>query len=202
MSGAAHWESVWRSRAPDAVSWHQPVPAPSLAALAGCVPDAPLIDIGGGASTLVAALLDRGWTDLTVLDISAAAGTAALAGLGSRAGRVAWITVDVTRWTPPRRWRVWHDRAVFHFLTDADARAGYLAALTAGTAPGARVVIAAFAPDGPPRCSGLPVRRRDAAGLAADLGPGFIPDRHWREVHTTPGGTAQPFTWAVFTRAA
>lgn len=197
-----HWNQVYRSKAPDRVSWYQPGPAPSLRVLDSyCVPpSAALIDVGGGASSLVDRLVERGWTDLTVLDIAAAALAHAQARLGPLAAQVSWLVADITAWQPGRAYDVWHDRAVFHFLTGADQRAAYRRALAAGVAAGGLVIMATFAPDGPEQCSGLPVRRYDAPGLARELGPGFRLEESWREQHATPAGSRQAFNWCVFRR--
>lgn len=197
-----HWNEVYRTKAPDSVSWYQPTPEPSLRALDELeVPStASLIDIGGGASSLVDRLIERGWSDLTVLDIAAPALEVAKGRLGAAADRVRWQITDVTAWRPDRGYDVWHDRAVLHFLTEPDQRAAYLSALETGTATGALVIVATFAPDGPERCSGLPVRRYDAAALTAELGPGVVLQRDWREEHRTPGGGRQAFQWCVFRR--
>jgi trans-aconitate methyltransferase len=199
-----HWERVHRTQAPEAMSWHQPRPEPSLRALdlLGAGPGDSLIDVGGGAAMLVDALLDRGWGDLAVLDIARSALDAARARLGARAERVRWIAADITRWQPDRVWTVWHDRAAFHFLTEAGDRAAYRRALDAATRPGAGAILAAFAPDGLERCSGLPVRGWDAEGLAAELGPAWTPVAAWREDHRTPAGAVQAFQWAAFRRRA
>lgn len=202
MGGRDHWQKVYETKSPDSVSWHQVLPGPSLAALdrIGAGQDSSLIDIGGGASTLVDALLDRGWRDLTVLDIAGSALDAAKARLADRASQVDWVAADVTQWRSDRTFDVWHDRAAFHFLTEDDQRASYRRALDAATAPGSHVILAAFAIDGPEKCSGLPVRRYDARDLAAELGPGFEPVEDWREEHFTPWGAAQSFQWTVFKR--
>jgi hypothetical protein len=198
----AHWAHVYEAKAADSVSWYQPVPEPSLSALdgAGVAPTASVVDVGGGASRLVDVLLARGFSDLTVLDVAAPALGLSRARLGAAAERVTWIVADVTRWRPERRWDVWHDRAVFHFLTDVNDRAAYRCALEAGTAAGSVVVIATFAPDGPERCSGLPVQRWSPETLAEELGPAFALERTWREAHHTPAGATQTFQWTVFRR--
>ena len=198
-----HWRKVYTDKQPDEVSWYQATPAPSLDALGrlGAGPEQSLIDIGGGASTLVDALLDRGWRDVTVLDIAAPALAAAQARLGQRAASVHWEVADITTWQPQRRHDIWHDRAVFHFLTEPDQRAAYLRALEAGLATDGLAIIATFALDGPEKCSGLPVERYDAAKLAATLGPGFRLVEDWREEHLTPWGSPQAFTWCAFRRA-
>ncbi len=202
MQEQAHWDEVYRTRQSTAVSWYQPSPEPSLRALDQLpVPDAAaLIDVGGGASNLVDRLVGRGWSDLTVLDIAAPSLQVAKGRLGASADRVHWIVADITAWLPGRTYQVWHDRAVFHFLTTHEAQEAYRRALLAGTRTGSFVIIATFAPDGPERCSGLPVQRYDPPGLAGRLGPQFSLVHHWREEHTTPGGNPQAFNWCVFQR--
>ncbi len=199
-----HWRKVYTDKQPDEVSWYQATPAPSLDALVrlGAGPEKSLIDIGGGASGLVDALLDHGWRDLTVLDIAAPALAAVRARLGQRATMVKWQVADVTMWQPERRYDIWHDRAVFHFLTAPEQRAAYLHALEAGLAMDGFAIIATFAPDGPERCSGLPVERYDAPKLAATLGPRFQLVADWCEEHLTPWGSPQAFTWCTFRRTA
>ena len=198
----AHWEAVYLTKPADTVSWYQPYPEPSLGALDRlALPNtASLIDLGGGASNLVDALLQRGWTDLTVLDISRAALDLAKDRLGSRAASVEWLVADVTSWTPARTYDIWHDRALFHFLTQESHRTAYRRALESAVGPSGHAVIATFAPDGPERCSGLPVLRYDERSLAKELGPGFLLRDHWREEHHSPGGASQMFSWCLFER--
>lgn len=202
MGDEGHWADVYRTKLPDSVSWYQPSPRPSLEALDRLhIPStAALIDIGGGASTLVDELLQRGWVDLTVLDIAAPALDVAKARLGPDAAKVHWEVADIERWEPMRRFDVWHDRAVFHFLTEEAQRAGYRWAMGQGIAPGGVAIIATFALDGPERCSGLPVQRYDAAALAKAIGPDFSLVEDWPEIHVTPAGNRQSFTWCVFRR--
>ena len=197
-----HWNEVYRTKAPDSVSWYQPTPEPSLRALGDLqVPvTASLIDVGGGASSLVDSLIGLGFSDLTVLDIAAPALEVAKARLGTAAAAVHWVVADMTTWRPDRTYDIWHDRAVFHFLTEPEQRAAYRHALEAGTSQDSFVTVATFAADGPERCSGLPVRRYDAATLSDELGAGFVLQRDWREEHTTPGGGVQVFHWCVFRR--
>lgn len=198
-----YWTQVYDGKSADAVSWYQASPESSLQALDrfGATSSSAFIDIGGGASNLVDALLDRDWQDVTVLDLAPPALEAAKARLGARQARVAWTVADITDWQPERRYDVWHDRAVFHFLTEPAQRAAYHCALGAGIAPGGLVIIATFAPDGPERCSGLPVERYDRHKLAAELGASFALLECWREEHVTPWGSKQAFTWCAF-RAA
>ncbi len=199
-----HWDHVYRTKAPDSVSWYQPSPEPSLQALDRFhVPTtASLIDIGGGASSLVDQLIDRGWSDLSVLDIAAPALEVAKARLGPSADRVHWEVADIAAWIPDRTYDVWHDRAVFHFLTNTGQRDGYRRAMAAGVSPNGLVVMATFAPDGPERCSGLTVQRYDAPGLLAEMGRSYRLMETWREEHITPGGGKQAFTWCVFRRTS
>ena len=204
MDRQSHWQAVYETKDATAVSWYEAEPRRSLDLIgrASADPQASVIDVGGGASTLVDHLLAAGRRDVAVLDVSAEALARTRARLGVSAGGVRWIVADITRWHPPRTWAIWHDRAVFHFLTDPDDQAGYLGALQAATAPGGRVVLATFAPDGPERCSGLPVVRYDSEGLATRLGPGFALLESARAVHVTPWGAGQRFTWALFRRRA
>ncbi|WP_299193404.1 class I SAM-dependent methyltransferase [uncultured Erythrobacter sp.] len=195
-----HWQTVYQTKQVDRVSWFQPSTAPSLDALLrlGAGSDNSLIDIGAGASPLVADLARAGWDDLAMLDISEAALELARDAMGEAADKVEWIAADITRWSPRRRYDVWHDRAVFHFLTEASQRDAYRGALDKGLAPGGLLLIATFAPDGPEQCSDLPVQRYDAAGLSQALGDNLRLVEHWREVHVTPWQTEQAFTWAAF----
>ena len=164
---------------------------------AGIGVEASVIDAGGGASRLAGVLLERGFGDVTVLDISAAGMAHARRHLGARAGQVQWVVVDIRTWEPGRRYRVWHDRAVFHFLITIGDRRQYMRTLECATEPGAVAVFGSFAPDGPQRCSGLPVARYSAADLAAELGSRWKLISQDREEHHTPAGVVQPFTWAA-----
>ena len=202
METGEHWRRVYQAKQPEEVSWFQPAPEPSLYALdrLGMGPEASFVDVGGGASALVDALLDRGWSDLTVIDIAEPALEASQARLGERAAEVDWQVADVRRWRPGRNFDIWHDRAVFHFLTGAEDREAYLQVLRAATHPGSYVVIATFALDGPEQCSGLPVRRYDGEALAVELGLDFTRESDWLQTHVTPWGGTQNFQWAVFRR--
>ena len=148
-------------------------------------------------STLAQALLDRGFRDITVLDVSVTGMRYAQRHLGSRAKQVRWLTADVLTWRPEHRYRAWHDRAVFHFLTTARQRQNYMDILNVATDPGAVAVFGCFAPDGPEQCSGLPVVRYSSAQLADELGGEWQLISHDREEHLTPAGLIQPFTWAA-----
>ena len=200
---AAHWDEAY-SHGDTTRSWYQPEAAPSLAILDRCgvTPAHSVVDVGGGASTLADDLLARGHQDLSVLDVSSAGESIARRRLGSDADAITWIVADVLAWQPERTYDVWHDRALFHFLTAAEARSRYLDALAAATEPGSIAVLATFAPDGPDSCSGLPVARYDVESLAAELGVGWRAVVEEREEHTTPAGAVQPFTWAALRRSA
>lgn len=198
-----HWEAVYRDRPATAVSWYQPHLATSLRLLeqAGLGPQSHVIDVGGGASTLVDDLRRRGVGDITVLDLSAEALDVARARLGSDAARVRWIRGDVTTIElPEAAFTHWHDRAVLHFLTAPDDAAAYARAAARAIAPGGHTVIGGFAPEGPERCSGLPVTRRSADDVAALLGPRFALIDRCQETHRTPAGGEQAFAYALLRR--
>jgi trans-aconitate methyltransferase len=198
----AHWENVYSTKGERDVSWYQESPAPSLEliALAGLSAGASIIDIGGGASRLVDALVDQNVGQITVLDLSAAALDAARQRLGGKGKGVEWVVADVTKCEPSKTYDLWHDRAAFHFLTEARDRAAYLSALRKALKPGGHAIIATFAPDGPERCSGLPVVRYDAAGLAQVLGDGFALVETRNHQHTTPWQSVQQFQFSLFRR--
>jgi len=203
MDSKQHWDEVYALKAEDAVSWFQPRPETSLALIAAADLERhdPIVDVGGGASRLVDHLLADGHTDITVLDVAAAALEKSRARLGRAADEVHWVVADITRWWPERRYRLWHDRAVFHFLTQEADRAAYRRALEAGLASGGHAILASFALDGPERCSGLPVQRYSPHTLAAELGAGFNLLEQHQEEHTTPAGRVQRFQYSVFARA-
>jgi SAM-dependent methyltransferase len=197
---AAHWERIYATKGEREVSWFEETPVSlALFEAAGVSPTATVIDIGGGASGLADALLARGATAVTVLDISARA----LANLSARFGdepRLRLIAADVTRWVPQSRYDVWHDRAAFHFLTGAEDQAAYVAAMRQALPRGGIAIIGTFAPDGPEKCSGLPVARHDAGSLAAIFGPGFELVAARRHDHRTPWDTIQRFQFSTFRR--
>lgn len=198
-----HWEGVYATKAETAVSWYQRHSYRSLAYVTALASKAShIVDIGGGASTLVDDLMERGYANVTVLDIADAALAKAKSRLGANASRVTWIVADITRWRPPRSYDVWHDRAVFHFLTKAEDQDAYIRTLQAGTGPGAAVVMATFALDGPDKCSGLPVQRYSPQTLAARLGSPFVLVEEARETHATPWGSQQQFSYAVLRRSS
>lgn len=198
-----HWQDVYTGKASDAVSWYRPHLEVSLALLqaGGLSPASRVIDVGGGASTLVDDLLDRGVAAVTVLDLSAAALAVSRGRLGARAAAVDWRVGDLLGADlPAGGYDLWHDRAVLHFLVDPADAARYAAQAAHALAPGGYAVIGGFAPDGPEKCSGLPVARRSAGDVAALLGAPFdlVAQRH--EVHDTPRGTPQSFAWALLRR--
>jgi len=200
MNRKEHWNEVYQTNPPDDVSWYQARPELSLALIAatGAAKDAGVIDIGGGASTLTDCLLADGYSSLAVLDLSGAALGHARARLGELATVVEWFEADVTSFRSPRRFAVWHDRAAFHFLTDPADRRGYVSTLLRALQPGGHVIIATFAMDGPPKCSGLEVVRYDKASIVAELGPAFVLRESRRETHTTPWQTEQRFIYFRF----
>ncbi len=197
-----HWERVYGSKQSTEVSWYQPKPERSLQLIrdVGVLSDTPIIDVGGGASTLVDHLLDDGYRDITILDIAASAFEHSRARLGSRADTVEWIVADVTRFEAPRSFGLWHDRAVLHFLTDADDRQRYLQALESAIAPGAHLILSTFGPEGPLKCSGLDVRRYDTDMMNELVGDLFELRSEELETHTTPGGSTQQFLYTSWIR--
>ncbi|WP_158671815.1 class I SAM-dependent methyltransferase [Bradyrhizobium guangdongense] len=199
---SAHWDHVYATKGEAEVSWYQDSPAISLEMIRAASPnhDAAIIDIGGGASRLVDALLQDGYRDVGVLDISVNALDAAKKRIGASASMVDWIVADATSWRPAKSYDVWHDRAAFHFLTDPRDRAAYVERLRSAVASGGQVIIGTFAPDGPEKCSGLPVQRHDSASLAAELGPEFELMETRRETHHTPWNSTQAFQFSRFRR--
>lgn len=196
----SHWETVYTTKGEQEVSWFQETPGPSLTllALVGATPTSAIVDIGGGASRLVDTLVAEGAQDVTVLDMSAAALSAARARLGDKADQVTWIVADVTTWTPLRTYDVWHDRAAFHFLTDPADQTAYVVRLRQALRHGGHAIIGTFAPDGPSTCSGLPVMRHNAQSLGAILGPDFVLLEERPHDHATPWGTVQRFQFSTF----
>lgn len=200
MSGKTHWDAVYRSRAPDAVSWYSPHLERSLALIERSCPDksASIIDVGGGESTLVDDLLERGYRHITVLDISEKALDVARQRLGSRAGDVEWLAADITKAVlPAQTYDLWHDRAVFHFLTSAADREAYVRAVAASVKLGGHVIVATFGPEGPAKCSGLDVVRYDAERLHSEFGVKFELEESATEIHHTPSGATQQFLYCL-----
>jgi SAM-dependent methyltransferase len=195
-----HWESVYAAKGDAEVSWTEAELRRSLALIADvCPPPGQVIDVGGGTSALAGRLLDAGYA-VAVLDISEAALVRSRERLGERAEDIRWIAADITARPVLGQFDVWHDRAVFHFLTDPADRAAYVSLLARTVPCGGHAVIATFAMDGPERCSGLHVRRYDPATLAAELGPAFALVTFARETHVTPWGKPQSFQYSVFRR--
>lgn len=200
MDRSAHWEQVYRTKGPDQVSWFQAEALLSRHLIERVAPDraASVIDIGAGASTLVDGLVASGYRNLTVLDLSPMALAVAQQRLGSVSAAVSWCTADVLAAVFVRgAFDVWHDRAVFHFLTDPADRARYVAQVRHAVRPGGHVLVATFAEDGPTRCSGLEVVRYSPDALHAEFGAGFRLLESHRELHTTPVGAKQAFTYCV-----
>ncbi|MCK1542057.1 class I SAM-dependent methyltransferase [Bradyrhizobium sp. 147] len=199
----AHWDNVYATKGEAEVSWFQNSPATSLAMIraANLDREAAIIDIGGGASRLVDALLQDGHRDVAVLDLSANALDVAKKRLGAAASVVDWIVADVTTWRSAKTYHLWHDRAAFHFLTESRDRAAYVERLRSALAPGGYVIIATFAPDGPEQCSGLPVQRHDSSSLLAELGAEFELIETRSEIHHTPWHSTQAFQFSRFERS-
>ncbi len=197
-----HWQRVYQTKSEHEVSWHQGSPQPSLTlvAAAAASPNSSIIDIGGGDSHLVDHLVEQNFRKVSVLDVSSEALARAQARLGPQAASVNWIAADITTLMPTDVYDVWHDRATFHFMVTENDRSAYLARLRQGLVPGGRAIIATFALDGPEQCSGLPVKRYDAASLAETLGREFTLLNAERHLHRTPWGSVQPFQFGVFQR--
>lgn len=200
MSQQEHWERVYRTKAPDAVSWYRPHLEQSVGFIerSGLPKDASIVDVGGGASTLVDDLLDRGYRAITVVDLSESAIATSRARLGERGRDVRWIVGDALALDlPPASVDFWHDRAVFHFLRDADDRRRYVETVLRLVRPGGFVLVATFGPHGPERCSGLEVARYDADSLHAEFGSPFVKVDAVVENHETPWGSAQEFVYCL-----
>jgi 2-polyprenyl-3-methyl-5-hydroxy-6-metoxy-1,4-benzoquinol methylase len=194
----SHWDSVYRTKAADEVSWYRRHLERSLAFIEAAAPDraAAIIDVGGGESTLVDDLLARGYRDVTVLDVAPSAIAGAKARLGADARHVHWLVADITEVElPAQRYDVWHDRAVFHFLTRPEDRAAYGRQALRAVRPRGHVVVATFGPEGPQKCSGLPVVRYDANHLHEEFGAAFRLIDSATELHRTPAGVIQQFTY-------
>jgi 2-polyprenyl-3-methyl-5-hydroxy-6-metoxy-1,4-benzoquinol methylase len=200
VSARSHWEKVFRTRAPEALSWYRPHLERSAELIGRVAPgrDAAIIDVGGGESTLVGDLLAQGYRRLTVLDMSPTALEVARKRLGARAREVEWIVADVNEAAlPAGGFDVWHDRAVFHFLTDAGERAAYVRQVAHAVKPGGHVIVATFGPEGPTRCSGLEVVRYDAESLHGEFGARFRLLESASEQHRTPAGAEQQFLYCL-----
>jgi 2-polyprenyl-3-methyl-5-hydroxy-6-metoxy-1,4-benzoquinol methylase len=203
MDDKSYWESVYGATAPDSVSWYQPHASRSLALIRAVASDlhGPIVDVGGGASVLVDELLEAGYSDVTVLDLARAALAVAQTRLGPRATSVHWLEADVRSVALQRaHYAVWHDRAVFHFLTEPADRDAYVAQVEHAVRPGGHVLVATFAEDGPMRCSGLPVVRYSATALHRAFGAAFDLLSSEREEHVTPQGVHQSFVYCLCRR--
>ncbi len=201
MHNKDHWEKVYATKAPDSVSWFQPHADMSMRLIRAVDldPDAAIIDVGGGASTLIDDLLDEGHTNLTVLDLSGAALAESRRRLGARGASVKWLEADITRASiEPQSIALWHDRAVFHFLTAQEDRVAYVGQVLRALKPGGHVVMATFGSHGPTQCSGLPVMRYAADELHAEFGEAFTLLAHEEQLHHTPFGTDQQFIYCLF----
>lgn len=198
MNAETHWDAVFRSKAPEAVSWYRPHLEVSLDLISryATQPSAAIIDVGAGESTLVDDLLARGFDATTVLDVSKTAIEATKARLGPAAQRIRWILGDITQIVLPHQaFDVWHDRAVFHFLLDSSERRRYVESVVNAVRPGGYVIVSTFGPDGPTKCSGLDVMRYDADTLHREFGRRFRIEASNEEWHHTPWGTAQQFVY-------
>lgn len=202
MNGESHWNKIWMKYRENEVSWFQESPSLSLDLVQRHAVDksARILDVGGGSSRLVDALLADGFGHVGVLDIAAPAMDVARARLGARAESVEWIVRNVTAYEPSHPWDVWHDRAVFHFLVDAGDEESYVQAVRRSLSPSGVVVIATFGPDGPKKCSGLDVKRYSAETLGDTFGSEFVLLENHVEIHRTPDGTDQQFIYCVFRR--
>ncbi|MDE3065086.1 MAG: class I SAM-dependent methyltransferase [Acidobacteriota bacterium] len=197
---SALWDEVYAERAPTSVSWYQRTPAVSLRLITSLAsPESPVVDVGAGASLLVDELLALGFSDLTLVDVSRVALDDDARRLGPGAP-VAFVHSDVLEWAPATRYEVWHDRALFHFLTDPRDQRRYVEVTERAVVRGGHVVLGCFGEDGPTQCSGLPVARHSAADLAAIFAPGYSLEASEREVHHTPSGAVQSFTWVTLRR--
>jgi 2-polyprenyl-3-methyl-5-hydroxy-6-metoxy-1,4-benzoquinol methylase len=198
MDAKAHWEKIYETKAPDEVSWYRSHLETSLKLIerAASGKEASIIDVGGGESTLVDDLLARGYENITILDISGAAIEATKKRLGTAAGRVHWLAADITEIElEPRAYDVWHDRAVFHFLTAPEHRIAYIRLASRAVKPSGHVIVSTFGPEGPTKCSGLHVVRYDAVTLHDEFGERFRLEESLKELHQTPSGSTQQFLY-------
>ncbi len=200
----SHWERVYSTRKPNEVGWYQAYPDVSLNMIlaSGAAKNSAIIDVGGGASCLVDELVALGYDNLTVLDISTAAIEMVKSRLGGKAATVKWLARDITRFAPPQLYEIWHDRAVFHFLTQAAERHDYLKAASVALPPGGHLIMATFALDGPPQCSGLDVVRYSAESLQQEVGGDFELMEAFGGIHVTPSAGKQSYTFCRFMRKA
>ena len=199
MNGKEHWDSIYQSKSEEEMSWTQPEPLMSLKLIGEACSSGRVIDVGGGTSLLAERLVDRGYS-VAVLDISEAAIESNRKRLGARGSQIHWLTADISAEPSLDTFDVWHDRAVFHFLTAPEDRAAYTRLLAQTLPVGGHAVIGSFALDGPEKCSGLEVRRYDGPMLALELGPQFALLKSEPEMHMTPWGKQQSFQFSVFKR--
>jgi 2-polyprenyl-3-methyl-5-hydroxy-6-metoxy-1,4-benzoquinol methylase len=200
MNVETHWEKIYREKAPDAVSWYRPHLETSLALIEKAAPErrVSIIDVGGGESTLVDDLLTHGYQNITVLDVSQTAIDLTKKRLGPASEGVQWVTADIVNGElAPNAYDVWHDRAVFHFLTAMDQRVAYVRQVARAVKPGGHVLVSTFGPEGPTKCSGLEVVRYDAESLHAEFGVRFRLLDSIKELHNTPFGTTQQFLYCL-----
>lgn len=196
-----HWGDRYRGTYTEKLTWFQSRPQPSLNWVkANCTRESAVIDVGAGASVLVDHLLEENYTDISLLDLAEPALQISRQRLGYKAKRVTWLTADITQWQPARKYSLWHDRAVFHFLISAEDREAYKHALLTGLKVGGTLIMATFALGGPDKCSGLPVVQYDAEKLQAELGNQFELLKTLQEQHPTPAGNSQLFNWCLFKR--
>jgi len=200
MKVEAHWEKIYREKAPDTLSWYRAHLETSLELIEAVAParNASIIDVGGGESTLVDDLLAHGYQDITVLDVSQTAIDVTKERVGAVAEQIYWLTADITDIElSPNAFDVWHDRAVFHFLTKLDQRAAYVRQVARAVRPGGHVLVSTFGPEGPEKCSGLEIVRYNAESLHAEFGVRFRMLESLKELHQTPFGTTQQFLYCL-----
>lgn len=205
MNQTEHWERVYSSKPIEKLGWYEPHLWTSLTWIQhlGLVKDAPIIDVGGGASTFVDDLLSEGYNAVTVLDLSGSALASAKARLAEKADSVTWLEGDITTVElPVQQYQVWHDRAVFHFLTAPERQQRYRDQVLKALQPGGHLIIGTFTTEAPPKCSGLPVNRYSLEELGKTLGESFELRRHLKELHVTPGGVEQMYLYCHFQRSA
>lgn len=205
MNDAKHWDKIYGSKSTRKVGWYAPHLTTSLSWIneLNLEPTEPIIDVGGGASTLVDDLIETGYKDLTVLDLSNSAIQRVQERLGSASGAVTWLQGDITETgLPSQHYRLWHDRAAFHFLIEPETQQKYRDAILRSLATGGYLIIGTFAPDAPPQCSGLPVERYTSDTLSKIFGKEFELIRHHNEIHITPSGIEQAYVYCLFQRKA
>jgi SAM-dependent methyltransferase len=201
MDGTSHWENIYKTKAPDAVSWYRPHLSRSLELIQAAIPDraASIIDVGGGESTLVDDLLACGYHNLTILDVSQTALDVTKARVGAAGKSIQWVCADVTRANlPADSFDLWHDRAVFHFLIAPEERSAYIRSVTQAVKSGGHVIVGTFGPEGPTKCSGLDVVRYDATSLHGEFGERFKLLDSSLDLELTPFGTTQQFLYCRF----